>query len=95
MLVQDIGFQKLSAVIKYDWYNPNTKVSGDQIGLNNTNTGDISYNTIGLGMLWSATKNLRLQAYYEIVNNEKSKNLEGYEVNRKDNGFTLRLQYGF
>ncbi len=95
MLVQDTGFQNLSAVIKYDWYNPNTKVSGDQIGLNNTNTGDISYNTLGLGMLWSATKNLRLQAYYEIVSNEKSENLEEFETDRKDNAFTLRLQYRF
>lgn len=95
MLVQDIGFQNLSAVVKYDWYNPNTKVSGDDIGLNNADIGDISYNTLGLGVLWSATNNLRLQAYYEIVNNEKSKNLDGYEVDRKDNAFTLRLQYSF
>lgn len=95
MLIQEIGFQNLSAVVKYDWYNPNTKVSGDEIGLNNTGKGDISYNTLGLGMLWSASKNLRLQAYYEIVKNEKSENLVDFQIDKKDNGFTLRLQYKF
>jgi len=95
ILTQDLGFSDLAAVLKYDWYNPNTKVSGDEIGLNNTGKGDISYNTLGLGMLWSASKSIRLQAYYEIVSNEKSQNLEGYDSDRKDNAFTLRLQYKF
>lgn len=95
ILIQDLGKSNLSAVMKYDWYNPNTKISGDAIGLNNTNKGDISYNTLGLGMLWHANKNIRLQAYYEFVKNETSQNLTGYETDRKDNTFTLRLQYKF
>lgn len=95
ILSQGIGFADLSAVVKYDWYNPNTKVSGDHIGLNNTSTGDVSYNTLGMGMLWDANKNIRLHAYYEIVKNETSNNLAGFETDRKDNVFTLRFQYKF
>lgn len=95
ILVQDLGRLPLSAVVKYDWYDPNTKVSTNDIGLNNTNKGDISVNTLGFGMLWHINKSLRLQAYYEINSNEKTENLIDYKENRKDNVFTLRIQYKF
>ncbi len=95
MLVQDLGTFPLSAVIKYDWYDPNTMVSANEIGQNGTDKGDIAYNTFGFGLLWRASNNVRLQAYYELVNNEKSENLLSYKENLKDNVFTLRLQYKF
>lgn len=95
MLVQDLGKLPLSAVVKYDLYDPNTEVSGDEIGLNGTDKGDVAYNTMGVGMLWRASNSIRLQAYYEFVNNEKSINLKGYDDNIKDNVFTLRLQFKF
>jgi len=95
MLVQDMGSIPLSAVLKYDWYDPNTKVSGDEIGQNGTSKTDLSQNTIGLGILWRATNAIRLQAYYEINTNEKSQNVSDYIIDRKDNVFTLRLQYKF
>lgn len=95
MLVQDLGVDFLAAVVKYDWYNPNTKVAGNAIGLNNTNKGDISYKTLGMGLLWRINKSLRLQAFYELIKNETSTNLVDYETERKDNVFTLRLQFTF
>ncbi len=95
MLVQDLGTLPFSAVVKYDWYDPNTKVSKNEIGLNNTNKGDISYQTVGLGLLWRINNALRLQAYYDIVSNEKTSNLADFEGNVKDDLFTLRLQYKF
>lgn len=93
MLVQDLGISFLAGVLKYDWYNPNTKVAGNNIGLNFTNEGDIAYQTLGFGLLWRINKNLRLQAFYESVRNEISSNLAGYESDRNDDVFTLRLQY--
>jgi hypothetical protein len=95
MLVQDLGKLPLSAILKYDWYDPNTKVSFDEIGQNGTGKADLSQNTIGLGILLRATSAIRLQAYYEINTNEKSQNVSGYDIDRKDNVFTLRLQYKF
>ncbi len=95
MLVQDIGQLPFSAVLKYDWYDPNTKVSGDEIGTHKTGKADIAQNTFGVGVLWRATNNLRLQAYYEFNKNETSANLAGYDSDRKDDVFTLRLQYKF
>ncbi|HPB58038.1 MAG TPA: hypothetical protein PLL49_05990, partial [Bacteroidales bacterium] len=54
VLVQDMGVVPLSAVVKYDWYDPNTKVAGKQIGdlgkeddFKKTSIGDIAYNTVG------------------------------------------------
>lgn len=95
MLVQDLGALPLSVVLKYDWYDPNTKVAKNDIGLNETGKGDVAYNTLGSGLLWRASSSIRIQAYYEMVNNEKSENLTGYSGNLKDNIFTLRLQYKF
>jgi phosphate-selective porin len=95
IFVQDIGKTPFSAVLKYDWYDPNTQVSGNEIGLNNTGNGDLSVNTFGFGLLWRANNNVRLQAYYEINKNETTSNLVAYNDNLKDNVFTLRLQYKF
>jgi phosphate-selective porin len=95
IFVQDLGALPLSAVLKYDWYDPNSKVSENEIGLNNTSFGDLAQNTFGFGMLWRATNNIRLQAFYEINQNETSENVAGYTEDRKDNVFTLRLQYQF
>ena len=93
--VQYAGQLPLAAVLKYDWYDPNTKISGNNIGQNNTGKGDIQQNTVGLGALWNIYPNLRLQACYEINKNEKTDNVSAYRDDRKDNVFTLRMQYKF
>jgi|SRR5690554_2856350 len=95
MLIQDLGRVPLSAVAKYDWYNPNTKVSDKEIGQNGTDKGDIAYHTLGLGFLWQANNNIRIQAYYDIVKNETTENLADFSSDRNDDLFTLRLQYKF
>jgi hypothetical protein len=95
ILVQELGKLPLAAVLKYDWYDPNTKVSGNEIGLNHTGKGDILQGTFGFGMLWNIIPSVRLTAYYEINRNEKTENLTAYETDRKDNVFTARLQYKF
>lgn len=96
LLSQDLGKLPISALVKYDRYNPNSKVSGNNIGDATGTTGtDVAYNTLGLGLVWWANKSLRVQAYYELVKNETSENLEGYTHDRKDDMFTLRLSYKF
>lgn len=95
MLVQDVGKNPFSLVVKYDWYNPNIKVSGNEIGLNDTGKADIAYNSLGVGFLWDLHRALRLQVYYDIVTNETTENLPDFASDRRDNQFTLRLQYKF
>ena len=109
ILVQDLGQVPLSVIVKYDWYNPNTGVSGNDIAAadSRTGAGDISMSNIGLGLMWRINQALKMTAYYDIVANETTDNLKdtqdvnnnltkyGYEGNRPDNVFTLRLQYKF
>lgn len=94
-LVQALENTGLSFVAKYDFYDPNTKVSGNEIGLNGTDKGDIAYQTFGAGLFWEINENLRLTAYYDWIQNEKTRNLEGFASDKKDNVFTFRIQYKF
>ncbi|WP_348524203.1 hypothetical protein [Parabacteroides sp. PH5-8] len=95
--VQDIGVSPFSVVLKYDTYDPNTKVKENEVGLEGSQTSktDLSQSTIGIGALYRFNKYIRLQAYYEINKNEKSEWIAGYESDRKDNVFTFRIQYKF
>jgi phosphate-selective porin len=95
MLVQEVGRLPLSAVVKYDRYDPNTSVSGNDIGQRHTGKGDVAYSTLGAGLIWQLNGSVRLQAYYEAVSNEQSERLTGYEEDLKDDVFTFRLQYQF
>jgi len=109
LLVQDLGRLPVSAVVKYDWYNPNTKISENAIGADQSKTGagDIAMSNLGLGFFWRIHPTLKLTAYYNFISNETTTNLKdrkdgnnnligyGYERNRPDNVFTLRLQYRF
>ncbi|GAB6012679.1 hypothetical protein [Viscerimonas tarda] len=91
VFVQDIAQLPFSAVLKYDWYDPNTKLSGDEA----KTEGDIAVNTFGLGLLWRASANVKLTAFYELNKNETSQAIDKYKNDRKDNVLTLRLQYKF
>jgi len=89
-----------SFVVKYDYYDPNTAVKGDELGIKasgakTTNGTDVSYTTWGFGWFADLNKNLRFTLYYDLVKNETSKNLAGYNTDQKDNIFTARVQYKF
>lgn len=93
-LVQSIGGSPFAVMTMYDWYDPNTKLSKNQIGQGYSGAGDIAYATFGAGFLWEKD-NFRIQAYYDWVKNEKTPHLEAYKSDRKDNKFTLRTQLKF
>ncbi|MDR0733476.1 MAG: OprO/OprP family phosphate-selective porin [Dysgonamonadaceae bacterium] len=100
IFIQDLGALPFSAVLKYDFYDPNTKVSGDEIGSSvsagsKTSKADLTSSTFGFGLLWKISNATRLQAFYEVIANETSTHVSGYAEDRKDNVFTLRLQYKF
>jgi len=95
IFVQDLKQLPFSVVLKYDWYDPNSQTAKDDVGLNGTGATDLAQNTIGFGLLWRASNNIRLQAFYEINNNETSLNLPAFTEDVKNDVFTLRLQYKF
>ncbi|MFT3846676.1 MAG: porin [Lacibacter sp.] len=83
-------------IVKYDWYDPNTKVKGKEIGAVGSNfpAANIRYHTIGIGYINYLTENVKLVLYYAKVMNEKT-NLSGYTGDAKDDVFTCRLQFRF
>jgi len=97
MYVQNLGeFNQL--VLKYDQYDPNTDVEGDQIGWNTDaklGTGDVKYSTFGIGLVHYWNDNIKFLFYYDSVTNETSKYLAGFTEDIKDNVFTMRIQYKF
>lgn len=94
--IQNIGRSKHQFLAKYDWYDPNVKVAGDEIGKSGSNTksADIKYTTIGLGWLYRFDSNTKIVLYYDMVTNEKTV-LKGYTKDIPDNVITCRLQYKF
>jgi hypothetical protein len=106
-LVQNVGKSKLQLVAKYDWYDPNTKVSGDQITLKTstgvkTNLGpsDIKFTTLGVGGNYFFNSNVKFCIYYEFVKNETTlisgpNSTNNYTKDLKDNVLTVRIQYSF
>lgn len=96
MFIQEFGNTNLRAVVKYDWYDPNTDVEKDEIGVTSSgsNKTDLKYSTLGLGLNYQY-KNITLIAFYEFITNETSANLSGFDKDIKDNVFTLRSQFKF
>ena len=81
-------------VIKYDWYDPNSKVSGDEIGKTGSalNLADIKFSTFTVGYNYYIDNNVKLMIFYDKVNNEKT-SLPGYISDVTDDIFTCRLQF--
>lgn len=95
-LLQNIVNTHHQFCVKYDWYDPNTKVKKDDIGRpgTNINAANIKYSTLGLGYIYYMNDNLKLVLWYDKVMNEKTQ-LAGYTGDVKDDVFTCRLQFRF
>ncbi len=91
--IQDIGTSKFQLVAKYDWFDPNVKISGMDIGKAGTKTslGDIRFDTYGFGLTYRMNTHVKLMLYYDLVKNETTA-VKGYAKYILDNVFTCRLQ---
>jgi phosphate-selective porin len=91
--VKNIG-NKHQAVVRYDYFDPNTKLSGDKAG-----SSDIAYKTITLAWQYYLNDFIRLTLQYAIVNNEKSALVNNYMgvpgQELKDNVLGIRVQAKF
>lgn len=101
IFVQSLSHTPFSVVAKYDFYDPNTDIKGNDIGKaaaaggKTTNATDLKYTTVGLGLLCAVSSNVKLTLYYDMVKNETSNNLSKYSKDLKDNVLTFRIQYKF
>ncbi len=94
--IQPIINPKWQIVVKYDWFDPNTKIGGNTIGQTGLNLSDtdIKYQTLGFGLNYYMNPNLKFMAYYDMIRNENT-SLKGYEKEMKDDVMTLRVQFMF
>lgn len=83
-------------VIKYDWYDPNTKVTGKEIGATGSSfsAADIKYCTLNVGYNYTITPLVKISLFYAFVKNESTL-LSAYSKDVSDNVFTARLQFRF
>jgi len=94
-LIQNIMSAKNQLVLKYDWYDPNTKIEGKGILENSGFTdADIMFATVGVGLIHQVNRNLKLMAYYSHPMNESS-GITNYTSDIDDDIFTLRTQFMF
>lgn len=101
-VIQNIG-AKHQVVIRYDEFDPNTKVSRADIGATGTarlTDQDVKFSTLGMGYIYHWDDNVKFVFYYDIVSNEKvspaaTGTLAAFKGDVKDNVFTLRSQFRF
>lgn len=93
--LQHLGTERLQLVLKYDWYDPNTKVKGNEVNAKNGfSAADVRFNTFGGGFVYLINAHVKATAYYARVQNETTQ-INGYTNDIKDNVLTLRVQYRF
>lgn len=94
--LQNIVNEKWELMVKYDWYDPNSKVKGSDIGKSATNLSatDIKYSTLGAGLTRYINANLKVLVYYDWVMNEKTA-LPDFLKDHEDNVLTCRVQVRF
>lgn len=95
LLTQGISKSPLSLFVKYDWFDPNTRLAGHNVGKQYSTEADLAYRTLSLGAMYQLTDALRLTFCAEQVWNEQSSNLPKFVHDRKDNRLTLATLYRF
>ena len=95
-LLQNIVNERHQVGIKYDWYDPNRHVKGNEIGngSSNINAANIRYSTLSLGYNYYMNDNIKLFLWYDRVTNESTL-LNNFNSDIKDDVFTCRLQFRF
>lgn len=105
--IQNIDPLNSQFVLKYDSYDPNTKIAAADIDSAKIAGGvsptDLMFNTLGLGWIYNWDENVKFMLYYDIVRPEKVTNAYAaknasfwpYTKDMKANVLTFRIQYKF
>ncbi|WP_316827221.1 porin [Pedobacter miscanthi] len=93
--IQTLNSTDNQLILKYDWYDPNTKVKGMDIsGSRGLSPADVRFDTFGFGLLHHFNTHFKAVLYYDIIRNESTQ-IQDYTADRKDNVLTLRTQFYF
>ncbi len=90
MAVLNIDPLKSQLVGKYDFFDPNVDLEKTAV----RSLADLSFKTLGMGLVYHWDENVKIMAYYDRVKNE-SAGIDAYKSDVNDNVFTLRFQYKF
>lgn len=95
-LIQRIGKTKHELAVKYDFYDPNTKVAAKDFAVGTTlKSAELKYQSLGLGYIHYWDENVKFMVYYNWVQNEKGDGIAGFTKDLHDNVLTFRVQYRF
>ncbi len=93
--IHRIAKSKHEVVFKYEWIDPNTKISASDLnGKNGMKEGEIKYTMMGFGYNFYLDDHVKFMFYYNMVTNETTQ-ISGYTRDLKDNILTIRMQYRF
>lgn len=93
--IQTLNSTDNQLIFKYDYFDPNTKVKGEELTAANGFTGaDVRFDTFGFGFLHHFNPHLKAVIYYDMIKNEKTK-LNNFQKDLDDNVFTIRTQFLF
>jgi hypothetical protein len=93
--IQRIAKTKHELAFKYEWVDPNTRISSSDLnGKNGMKQGELKYTMIGIGYNLYLYENVKFMFHYNMVSNETAK-ISGYTADLKDNILTVRMQYRF
>lgn len=93
--VQNLFNKNNQFILKYDWYDPNTRIKKEEVdAVNGFTEADIRFNTLGFGFLRHINENLKLFFWYDQIRNETT-SISGFETDLRDDIFTLRAQFSF
>jgi hypothetical protein len=99
--IQRFGKSKHELAIKYEWYDPNTQVTGRDIFNGGSFTAaDIRYEQLGLNYTYYMYDNVKFLLSYNIIRNEAtglsgSSTVNDFTKDIPDNVLTVRMHYRF
>jgi phosphate-selective porin len=84
-LIKNVG-KKNQFAARFDYYDPNTKLSGDDAGK------EVNYKTLDLAWHYYLNDNIRITMSYELARNETNASVT---EDKKDDVFSIRVQAKF
>jgi hypothetical protein len=95
-LIQRIGKSKHEVALKYEWYDPNTKLAAKDFAVGTMmKDTELKYTMLGIGYNYYLDENVKFMCYYNFVKNESAMGITGFNKDLKDDVFTIRMQYRF
>jgi hypothetical protein len=101
--IQRILDSKHEIVIKYEWYDPNTQISGSDVrgpAANSFTAADLKFTQLGFTYNYYMNENVKFMVNYQMITNETmAASAAGvsnpYTSDLQDDVFTVRMQYKF